>query len=65
MQDSPHSIREWGAEEGFSAGLFKRAGQEPEAFCDFGKISCWEKFCRIESTGILCCAARAKLCRSS
>lgn len=48
MRDSPHSIRGEVAEEGFSAGLFKRAGQEPEAFCDYGSISWWEKLCRID-----------------
>lgn len=66
MRDSPDSVRGGKqAEKGFSAGLFKRAGQEPEAFCDFGNVSYWEKLCRIATTGILCFVARAKLCRSS
>lgn len=37
MRDSPHCIRGEEAEEEFSAGLFERAGLEPEAFCDYGK----------------------------
>lgn len=48
MRHSLYSIRGEVAEEGFSAGLFKRAGQEPEAFCDYGNIPWWEKLCRTD-----------------